>query len=247
MKVYNRTSTKLMSKCVKNPPEMWVRSNDAFQAVVDPELFAAAQRKINELTNRKSNQQMLDNLRTLLATKGRLTSKLIDDAEFLPCAGSYHHRFGSLLTAYELIGYSPPNMTAKNEAAWQEGRDKRRRVLSSIFADFRRLGLTVRFDWKRRAYIVDNKLTLAAYVLKYKTNRGAARWTIRQCRKTSTALVVGVRLDKTNGDVYTLLLHTAGLSDRLGKSDVNVEHLCSTNFQGVGELAMALRGATLAA
>jgi hypothetical protein len=113
MKVYNRTSTKLMSKCVKNPPEMWVRSNNAFQAVVDPELFAAAQRKINELTNRKSNQQMLDNLRTLLATKGRLTSKLIDDAEFLPCAGSYHHRFGSLLTAYELIGYSPPNMTAK--------------------------------------------------------------------------------------------------------------------------------------
>lgn len=244
--VYGRTSTKLKSNCVKKPPEMWVRSNNAFEAVVDPKLFSAAQQKINEITNRKSNQRMLDNLRTLLAAKGRLTSKIINDAEFVPSTGAYHDRFGSLLKAYELIGYKPPNLITRNEA-WQEGRNRRRRVLSNIFADFRRLGLTVRFDWNRRAYIVDNKVTLAAYMLKYRTDRGATRWTLRQCRTTSTALVVGIRMDTTNENVYDyLLLHTAGLAEKLRKSDVNVEQLCSTKFQTVDDLAMALKDAALA-
>jgi hypothetical protein len=110
--VYNRTSCKLKSKLVKNPPEMWIRSINAFEAVVEPELFLAVRGKMEEITNRKSNQHMLDNLRSLLLSKGRLTGKLINEAEALPCAGTYLQRFGSLMKAYELIGYEPKNKSS---------------------------------------------------------------------------------------------------------------------------------------
>ena len=245
--VYNRTSHKLKSKCVKNPPEMWIRSANAFEAVIDPVLFAAVQRKMEELTYRKSNERMLDTLRSLLVSKGRLTSKLIDDAESLPCAGSYHQRFGSLLKAYELIGYQPPN-TVAHAAARQEARTKRRRILSDIFADLRRSGLMIRFDWNRRAYVVNNQLTLAVYLLRcLKGKRGALQWTIRQRRKSNTNLVIGVRTDTANDSVRDyLLLRSAGLSNRLRNSDVNIEHLCATSIESIGDLTRALCDATLA-
>jgi hypothetical protein len=54
-------------------------------------------------------------------------------------------------------------------------------------------------------------------------------------------------MDTTNENVYDyLLLHTAGLAEKLRKSDVNVEQLCSTKFQTVDDLAMALKDAALA-
>ena len=37
--VYNRTSFKLKKKHVRNPPDMWVRADGAFEAIVDPEAF----------------------------------------------------------------------------------------------------------------------------------------------------------------------------------------------------------------
>jgi len=155
--VYNRTSHKLKGKCVKNPQEMWIRSTNAFEAVAHSELFLAAQRRMDEITNRKSDQRMLDNLSALLAAKGRLTSKIIDAAEFLPCAGSYHRRFGSLIKAYELIGFMSP-VTVAHAATKQESRARRRRILFDIFSDIRRAGLMIRFDWARKSYVVNNTL-----------------------------------------------------------------------------------------
>jgi len=41
--VYNRVSFKLKKKRVRNPPEMWVRHDGAFDAIVESSEFAAAQ------------------------------------------------------------------------------------------------------------------------------------------------------------------------------------------------------------
>jgi DNA invertase Pin-like site-specific DNA recombinase len=40
--VSNRHSGKLRSRQVRNPPEMWIRRENAFKAIVDPELFLKA-------------------------------------------------------------------------------------------------------------------------------------------------------------------------------------------------------------
>lgn len=244
--VYNRTSQKLTGKSVRNPPAMWIKSANAFEAVVDPELFLAAQRKMEELTNRKSNQRMLDNLSALLISKGRLTSKLIDGAESLPCAGSYHQRFGSLLKAYELVGYQPKHIIAF--AARQESRRKRRRILSEIFADFEGSSLTVRFDWATKSYVINDKLTFVIYVLRcFKTNCGTPYWILRQRRKSGTNLIIGVRLDTANENVRDyLLLRTAGMSDQPRDLSISVACLGATSIESMSDLTNAVCGAALA-
>lgn len=46
--VFNRTSYKLQQKRVVNPPEMWIRCEAAFPAIITPDVFVAAQDIIAE-------------------------------------------------------------------------------------------------------------------------------------------------------------------------------------------------------
>ena len=77
--VDNRVSFKLKQKRVANPPEMWVRAERAFVAVIDQDFFLAAQRNINERSKRLTNQEMLDSLSLLLKQKGHLSGLVIDE------------------------------------------------------------------------------------------------------------------------------------------------------------------------
>jgi DNA invertase Pin-like site-specific DNA recombinase len=56
-------------------------------------------------THRLTDQQMLDMLREVWQKHGYLTQCLIDRSDEIPCASSYHRRFGKVGQAYELIGY----------------------------------------------------------------------------------------------------------------------------------------------
>lgn len=244
--VYNRTSTRLKSKLVKNPPERWIKSVNAFEAVVDPKLFAAAQGRFNEITNRKSNQRMLDNLRSLLMSKGRLTSKLIRESESLPCAGTYQKRFGGLARAYELIGYQLENKSAY--ANLQKAKTKRRYILADIFSDFRSSGLTVRFDWTSRTYVVNNELTLGIYVLRcFKTNCGTPYWILRQRRRSDTKLIIGVRMSAANDSVRDyFLLRPSDTPERWRDLSISVTRLGIPSIESIGDLTKAICDTTLA-
>jgi hypothetical protein len=43
----------------------------------------------------------------VLRRHGEISGILIDEGEGLPSSAAYRHRFGSLVTAYRLIGYDP--------------------------------------------------------------------------------------------------------------------------------------------
>lgn len=105
--VYNRVSFKLKQQRVRNPPEAWVRRPDAFEAIVPPELFFTAQGIIRARSRRFSDGEMLDRLRQLYQARGFLSAILIDEAEGLPSSGAFGQRFGSLIRAYELVGFTP--------------------------------------------------------------------------------------------------------------------------------------------
>src|SRR5574341_1212002 len=100
-------SFKLKKKRVVNPPEMWIRANGAFQPVVSPDLFSAAQGIIRERSKKLTNDELLDRLRKLLAQEGRLSGLLIDETDDMPSSSVYRSRFSSLVRAYYLIGYTP--------------------------------------------------------------------------------------------------------------------------------------------
>jgi DNA invertase Pin-like site-specific DNA recombinase len=87
--VYNRHSFKLKKKRIENGPKMWIRSDGAFEAVVDPHLFFTAQGIIRERNRRFSDGDMLERLKRLFEQHGYLSGLIIDEAESMPSSGSY--------------------------------------------------------------------------------------------------------------------------------------------------------------
>ncbi len=105
--VYNRKSFKLKQRRVSNPEAMWVRKDNAFEALVSRELFIDAAKRIETRSRHFTEDQMLGMLRDLLAREGRLSAILIDEFDEMPSSTVYKKRFGSLTRVYSLIGYTP--------------------------------------------------------------------------------------------------------------------------------------------
>ena len=106
--VYGKTSRKLQMKEIKKPASEWLRVEHPTAKVIEDDTFAAVQKRIATFTNHKSNEQLLNELRAILAANGRLNSTLIRNSAGTTPATSLRARFGSLLHAYELIGYHGP-------------------------------------------------------------------------------------------------------------------------------------------
>lgn len=125
--VWNRKSFKLRKTVVHNAPNSWLRSEGAFEPIIDRELFDAAQAIFRSRPRRTfrgrprglSNEQMLDRLSRLLLANGRLTRAIINNANDTPSYWSYKVRFGSVATAYGLIGFTkkPKEAYASDRAA----------------------------------------------------------------------------------------------------------------------------------
>lgn len=105
--VYNRTSFKLKKKRVRNPPDMWIRASGVFTPIVQPPLFDAVRRIVQDRARLFSDSEMLTRLAALLSETGWLSGLVIDERDDMPSTAAYRTRFGSLLRAYQLIGYSP--------------------------------------------------------------------------------------------------------------------------------------------
>lgn len=105
--VYNRQSFKLKKLRVYNAPEMWIRKEDAFTPIVAQDLFYTAQGIIRARARRFTNDELLDRLRMLYQNRGYLSGMIINETDSMPSSAVYMHRFGSLIRAYQLVGYSP--------------------------------------------------------------------------------------------------------------------------------------------
>ena len=86
--VWNRVSFKLKKKRIRNPPEMWVRSEGVFPALIDRVLFDAAQTIIRNRSQRLSDDEILEALSRLRQSAGSLSGIIIDEAEDLPSSSS---------------------------------------------------------------------------------------------------------------------------------------------------------------
>ncbi len=106
--VWNRRCTKFKSKMVWNPPDQWVRAENAIEPIVNRRLFEKAQQKIELLYPRMSDDELLAALRSVYKRKGKLSEAIIKAAPECPSSWRYRSRFGGLLNAYRLIGCLPP-------------------------------------------------------------------------------------------------------------------------------------------
>ncbi|SCB17659.1 Site-specific DNA recombinase [Bradyrhizobium yuanmingense] len=216
--VYNRRSQKLGEKQVANPPEMWVRRNNAFKHLISPQLFAQAQRRLNEVEFGRvlTDAQMLDRLRTLLRQKGRLSLKLMMTTKGIPHSKTYAQRFGSLAEAFRRVGFEP-----KPRYCFRETAARTDRLIASVARDIitevekRRRSIT--FLQELRLLTVSSSVTISVTLARVVSDGErypgpAPRWELQRLEYKKSDLVLVVRLAATNGQIQDFfLLPTANL------------------------------------
>ncbi|WP_212733241.1 recombinase family protein [Terriglobus roseus] len=204
--VYNRRSFKLKMKRLVNPPEMWVRKDDAFQPIVSLELFLQARKLIEARHIHLTDEELLDRLRTLLNRCGRLSGFLIDEADDMPSSSIYAARFGGLHRAYELIGWS-----GKRDFSYIEInrilRDRHRDLVGSITAQLCANGAEVSSDEHCPLLTVNSEIKISLVLARCRqTLAGSQRWHIRLESALDPDITIAVRLAPGNESVQDYYL-----------------------------------------
>ncbi|MGT2465182.1 recombinase family protein [Mesorhizobium atlanticum] len=111
--VYNRTNQKMRGTAKPNPPGLWVRTR-VMEPIVDPKRFARAQREFRHKRGYGyTRRDMVKRLRRLFREKNNLTSAIIDNCPYTPCAQTYIEHFGNLRAAFAMVGFQSPRAVAK--------------------------------------------------------------------------------------------------------------------------------------
>lgn len=221
--VYNRRSFKLKKKRVENSPEVWIRADNAFAAVVDPQIFFTAQGMIRERNRRFSDEEMLARLRCLFDHHGYLSGLIIDESGNMPSSGSYQRRFGSLIRAYELIGFKPD----RDYRYIEINRTLRRlhgEVVTDTIASIEELGGRISRSPVTDLLAVNGEFTASIVIARcQQTPAGSLRWKIRLDTGLAPDITVALRMDEANEaplDYYFLpLFETA--TDRIRLAEEN--------------------------
>lgn len=196
--LYNRTSFKLKQKHVVNPPDMWIRADAAFQPVVDRAIFETVREIIAERSRRFTNEDMLTQLATLLKNVGRLSGLVIDERDDMPSSAVYRSRFGSLLRAYTLVGYSP----ARDYDYVTVNRALRTMHPLAVAAAVRQIqdgGGSVGVDPKTDLLTVNNEFTASIVISRcVQLPSGGLRWDIRLDTSLRPDITVAIRMDVGN-------------------------------------------------
>jgi DNA invertase Pin-like site-specific DNA recombinase len=199
--VYHRTSFKLKRKHVQNPEEKWIRRDRAFEGIVDPAEFSAAQTIILARSQRFSNQELLEKLRALLGKHGRISGIIIDEEEGFPSSTAFRHRFGSLVSAYSLIGYSP----AIDYSFIEANRILRKRypeLISEVQAKLQELGVLVTWDPKSELLSINGELRVSVVLCRHCCTRcGSSRWVIRLDESLKPDITIAVRMNAVNDGI----------------------------------------------
>lgn len=231
--VFNRVSFKLKKRRVRNPPEMWVRCESAFSAIVDQDLFDAARRIILERHRRVSDDEMIAALRSLLAKVGALSALLIDEEDGAPSSAAYRHRFGSLLRAYELAGYVP----AKDYGfltVTRVLRELRGKVIEDIIASLKDAGAHVRRDASSDVLTINDEFTASVILSRCtSTPTGRLHWRVSLVTDDAPAdVTIAIRMDTTNKTAldYYLLPALDFRAERVRLSESNGIYLDAYRF-----------------
>lgn len=233
--VWNRSSFKLKKKHVRNSPDTWLRAKGVFEPIVDHDVFEAAQAVIRERSIRLSNDELLEILRRLLQRNGYLSGLIIDEADATPSSGAYQSRFGSLLRAYQLVGFTPDRDYRYIEIN-RELRRMHPEVVAEVIAGVEQAGGTVEQDQTTDVLTINDEFTSSIVVVRCKESAaGSMRWHIRLDAGLMTDLTVAVRLDQNNKhplDYY--LLPTLDMSlPRLRLAENNGISIDSYRFESL--------------
>ncbi|VVN20472.1 hypothetical protein PS645_04274 [Pseudomonas fluorescens] len=196
--VYNKTSSKLRKRIIRNSPDKWIRCDGAFQGIVSLGVFADVREIILQRSQRLDDAQLLDMLRTLLKRAGTLSGMLIDEQDNMPSSITYVSRFGGLLRAYTLIGYTPDRDYRYLEIN-RSLRQLHPQVLEDVVKHFERVGAGVETNNQHDLLTINDEWTASVVIARCQaTPAGTLRWKLRFDNSLTPDITIAVRMEEAN-------------------------------------------------
>lgn len=233
--IFNRISYKLKMRRVKNPEDMWVRKNNAFENIVDPSdffivkgIFAARCRKL-------SDEEMLQKLKDLQNKKGFLSAMIIDEAEDMPSSAAYSGRFGGLVRAYQLIGFDPGHDYRYLEIN-KYLRDLHQDTIENTVQQLMECGADIQLNENHNLLVVNNMFSVSLVISRCNyLNNDKFRWKIRfdTLLNPDVTIAVRMRADNTNILDYYLLPSLDFRIPNLKLEEQNTNFLDSYRFENL--------------
>ena len=165
------------------PSSAWIKKNDAFPPLIDAEQFGRVQRIIRDRdTHRvRSNEYFLTAMKRVLAKDGKLTLRSIRKRlRFHP--DIYLRRFGSLMRAYELIGYKPSSRAIRSLERGKKSMRLKKELLSQLKQLFPSLHILKGPSRNQREILeFDSKLQVSVHICRPLTStiHEKPRWLLR--------------------------------------------------------------------
>ncbi|MFZ0796645.1 MAG: recombinase family protein [Terriglobales bacterium] len=202
--IYNRTTARLCSKSRKVPEPEWIVVPDAFEPLVNPRTFEAAQEALRQRFWRRSNEQVLEQLESILETHGHLSTAILRLHGLSP--GGLNSRFGSMIKAYDLIGYQ--TMYKKTAEHRLHIRKIRFELMQQLVTMFPARVSVFSWAWRRRNCLrLKNGIKVAVRVCHSVTLVTKGRmWILQAARdeRCRVTLVAGMNLENTAIEAFYL-------------------------------------------
>ena len=200
--LFNHTSGKLKSKAKFDPESEWIRKEHAFDPVVDVERFYIVHGIYQERNKKITNEELLQGLRDLYGREGRLSALIIDEADFLPPSTLFRTRFGGLLRAYHLIGYTP-DRDYQYIAINQYLRSLHSTTMADVVSTIENLaGRRIYVDPETHLLELNHNLFISIVICRcFTTPTGTRRWKIRLDSGLHPDITIAVRMDSSNKEI----------------------------------------------
>jgi len=252
--VYNRTSCRITTigekngKLIRNPESEWVRYKKAYPAIIDDVLFEQVQDIINSRRRKLwQEDEMLAKLRDLYREKGELSGILIEEVVGMPPQDTYRKRFGSLIRAYHLAGYTP-----NRDYRYLEINKHLRRVFTEIWQTVMNTiigyGVGVTEDTQYDLLTINEEFTVSVIIARcQQLNSGRYRWLLRFDTSLRPDYTVAVRMNPDNETIrdYYILPITDMNFQRLHLAEHNGASLDSYRCDSLDRLFGVVRNVTL--
>ncbi|EOC1092739.1 recombinase family protein [Cronobacter malonaticus] len=196
--IYNKTSSKLKSRLVKNPKHEWVRCDKAYKPIISKKKYNKAQEIIQLRSIHLTNEDLLEKLKQKLESNGKLSGFIIDEDDTGPSSSVYRTRFGGLLRAYTLIGYKP-----EHDYSYLKINEALRSFYSEIIEDFKGeiLKSNCHIDEYKYApmlYINDEFLISVLVTQCIHMKSGKLRWKVRFDNSQKADITIVIRMNSQN-------------------------------------------------
>lgn len=237
--VFNKKSFKLKKTHISNPQEQWIRKDQAFEAIVPLDMFYTAQGIIRERSRKYNDDELLDLLKILYQKHGFLSGLIINESENTPTTGVYSNRFGSLLRAYELIGFKPERDYHYIEIN-RFLRKLHPEITQRVMSEMSKLnGAVIQRDPLNDLISINEEISISLVLTRsHQLSSGNYRWKVRFDTILNPDITVVVRLDYTNTAIkdYYLLPRLDFMCQKISIGEFNPVELESFRFENLNYL-----------